>query len=600
MEIVLVFLILAGALTLFITEKFRVDLTALLVLGALLLVAVIGQQTGWIDPAKWISVRDGFAGFSNSAVLTVAAMLVLSSGLERTGALHVVGRALGRLSRRPALLLLVMMVLAGGMSAFVNNTAAVAVLLPVVLAVCSRRELPASRFLIPLSFAAQFGGVCTLIGTSTNLLVASIAEKAGLAPLRMFEFTPLGLCMMVAGIVYLMVFGRWLLPARRGGELVETYQLREYLTEIRVMPESPLVGKTVRESGFGERHDVTVLEIVRERRKIWSFLQEPMRAGDLLLVQGKLQSLLELRASAGIEIEPEFKLRDAEFASPDTVLVEALVAPRSLLAGRTLAESDFRRRFDMIVLAVQRQGQVLRDKLVELRLRFGDALLLLVQRGDLARLRANRQLIVLSEVDATTTQPGKALLATSIIAVAVILAATNVVPILVGALLGGLLLILTRCLTIEQVYEAIDWQVIVLLAALLPLGLAMERSGAARLLAQQIMRFTGDAGPAVVLAAIYLVTAILTEFMSNNAAAVLIAPIAISTAANLGVDARPFLVAVVFAASTSFSTPVGYQTNTMVYSAGGYRFSDFLKIGVPLNLLFWVLAVWLIPRFWPF
>lgn len=600
MEIVLVFLILAGALTLFITEKFRVDLTALLVLGALLLVAVIGQQTGWIDPAKWISVRDGFAGFSNSAVLTVAAMFVLSSGLERTGALHVVGRALGRLSRRPALLLLVMMVLAGGMSAFVNNTAAVAVLLPVVLAVCARCELPASRFLIPLSFAAQFGGVCTLIGTSTNLLVASIAEKAGLAPLRMFEFTPLGLCMMVAGIVYLMVFGRWLLPARRGGELVETYQLREYLTEIRVMPESPLVGKTVRESGFGERHDVTVLEIVRERRKIWSFLQEPMRAGDLLLVQGKLQSLLELRASAGIEIEPEFKLRDAEFASPDTVLVEALVAPRSLLAGRTLAESDFRRRFDMIVLAVQRQGQVLRDKLVELRLRFGDALLLLVQRSDLARLRANRQLIVLSEVDATTTQPAKALLATSIIAVAVILAATNVVPILVGALLGGLLLILTRCLTIEQVYEAIDWQVIVLLAGLLPLGLAMERSGAARLLAQQIMRFTGDAGPAVVLAAIYLVTAILTEFMSNNAAAVLIAPIAISTAANLGVDARPFLVAVVFAASTSFSTPVGYQTNTMVYSAGGYRFSDFLKIGVPLNLLFWVLAVWLIPRFWPF
>jgi di/tricarboxylate transporter len=599
-EMVLVLLLLAVALALFVTERFPVELVSLLVLGMLLLVCVAGPAAGLIQPDKWITIQDGLSGFSNPAVVTVAAMFVLSAGLEKTGALGAVGRTLVRLGRNQTALLIVVMAVVGTASAFVNNTAIVAVFLPLVLMVCARRKLPPSRVLIPLSFASQFGGVCTLIGTSTNLLVSSISNKAGLGAFTMFEFTPLGAILLGTGVVYLLVTSRWLLPARRGVELTETYQLREYLTEVRVMPDSPLTGKTVAESRLGERHDVTILEILRENRKIWTPQDAQLRAGDILLVRGKIQSLMDLRGSTGLQIEPEFQLKVKTLEAQDLTLVEALVAPRSRLVGRTLSDSYFRWRYDAIVLALQRHGQFLREKLAGVRLRFGDALLLLLRKDGLPRLRADDNLIALAEVETPSVRSGRALLALSIIGAVVTLAALDVLPILVSAILGGLAMVLGRCLTVEQAFEAVDWKVIFLLAGVLPLGLALERSGGAKFLADYTLGLMGLFGPLAVLAALYLLTAVLTEFMSNNAAAVLLAPIAISTATDLGVDPKPLLMAVTFAASTSFATPVGYQTNTMVYGAGGYRFTDFTKIGVPLNLIFWVLAVWFIPKFWPF
>jgi di/tricarboxylate transporter len=599
-EMVLVLVLVAATLVLFVTERLPVELVSLLVLGALLLICVAGPAVGLIQADKWITLQDALSGFSNQAVVTVAAMFVLSAGLQKTGALGAVGRTLVRLGRNQTLLLVAMMVVVGGASAFANNTAIVAVFLPLVLMVCARRNLPPSRVLIPLSFASQFGGVCTLIGTSTNLLVSSISHKAGLGSFGMFEFAPFGAILLGVGIVYLLITSRWLLPARRGAELTETYQLREYLTEVRVLPGSPLIGKTVAESRLGERHDVTVLEILRDDRKIWTPQDAQLQAGDILLVRGKIKSLMDLRTSTGLEIEPEFQLKDKTLEAQDLTLVEALIAPRSRLAGRTLSDSYFRWRYDAIVLALQRHSHLLREKLAGVRLRFGDALLLLLRKDGLARLRADDNLIVLSEVESPSLRSGKAILALGIIGTVVALAALNILPILVSAIVGGLAMVLTRCLTVEQAFEAVDWKVIFLLAGVLPLGLALERSGGSKFLADHTLGWMGLFGPLAVLATLYLLTAILTEFMSNNAAAVLLAPIAISTAAKLGVDPKPMLMAVTFAASTSFATPVGYQTNTMVYGAGGYRFTDFTKIGVPLNLIFWGLAVWFIPKFWPF
>jgi len=585
---------------LFSTERLPVELVSLLVLGVLLLTCVAGPATGIVQPEKWISLEETLSGFSNAAVVTVAAMFVLSAGLEKTGAMAAVGRALVRLGRNQTALLLVIMFVVGAISAFVNNTAAVAVFLPLVLMVCARRGLPPSRMLIPLSFASQFGGVCTLIGTSTNLLVSSISEKAGMGAFAMFEFTQFGVILLCAGTFYLLITSRWLLPARRGAELTEAYQLREYITEVRVTPGSPLAGKTVAESRLGEKHDVTVFEILRADRKIWTPDDTLLRAGDILLVRGKVQSLMDLRASTGLEIESEFKLKDATLAKQDLTLVEALVAPRSHLVGHTLASSEFHWRYDAIVLALQRHGQLLREKLTQVRLHFGDALLLLLRKNDLPRLRTNDALIVLSEVQTPSLRSRRTLAALGIIGAVVTVAAVNLAPIIVSAILGALLMVLTRCLTMEQAFRAIDWRVIFLLAGVLPLGMALERSGGAQFIAEHTVGMMSSFGPVVVLAVLYLLTAVLTEFMSNNAAAVLLAPIAISTAAKLGVDPKPMLMAVTFAASTSFATPVGYQTNTMVYSAGAYRFTDFTKIGLPLILIFWALSVWFIPKFWPF
>jgi di/tricarboxylate transporter len=345
---------------------------------------------------------------------------------------------------------------------------------------------------------------------------------------------------------------------------------------------------------------VEILELLRNERKIWSPTYEPLAAGDVLLVRGRVKDLMDLRASVGLHIAPEFELKDDTLQREELTLVEALVSPRSRLVGQRISESDFRWRFDAIVLALQRQGHLLRDKLSQVRLGFGDALLLLTRKENVSRLRSSENLLVLGEVDAPSLRNGRALLALGILTAAVLLASFKVMPILMSAILGCLALITTRCLTLEEAYKAIDWQVIFLLAAILPMGLVLERSGGASWLADHALKFVGPFGPLAVLAVLYLLTAVLTEVMSNTAAAVLLAPIAISTAVNLGVDPKPFLLAVTFAASTSFATPVGYQTNTMVYNAGSYRFSDFMKVGVPLNLIFWLLAVWLIPKLWPF
>ncbi|MCE2526010.1 MAG: SLC13 family permease [Actinomycetia bacterium] len=578
--------ILVGVVVLFVSEKYPLDIVALLGLGVLLVLGLV-------------TIGEGFSGFSNPATMTVAAMFVLSAGLQKTGATATVGRLMVRFSRNHYTALVVIMVTVTVMSAFVNNTAAVAVFIPLVTVLANRRRIAASKLLIPLSYASQFGGVCTLIGTSTNLLVSAISEEAGYGAFSMFEFTRMGLVLFAAGVAFFLLFGRWLLPARPTPELSITYQLGEYITELRVRGGSPLVGKSVVESRLGEDHDITVLRVRNAGEDGWAPLRRTLQPDDVLLVRGSLPDLIRLRGTMGLRINADFELRDDTLQSKDLRVVQALVAPGSRLVGHTLKETDFRNRYRALVLGMQRKGETINDKLSSIKLRLGDALLIQAPEAQIRDLRRGEDLIILNEIPGSVLRH-KAPLAIGILVVVVGLAAFDVLPILVAALLGCVALVMTRVLQPEDAYRAINWQVIFLLAGVLPLGVAMHNSGAAGWLAEQTVALVGDLGPVAVLAAFYLLTAIMTETMSNAAAAVLLAPIAISTAEQIGVDPRPFLMAITFAASTGFSTPVGYQTNTMIYNPGGYKYTDFLRAGVPLNLIFWVLSVIFIPRLWAF
>lgn len=587
MEPWIVLIVAASAVVLFATEKLGVDVVALLVMGAL----VAGGL---------VSVEEGLSGFGSAATTTVAAMFVLSAGLNKSGALDALGRALVRFGRSESTLRFLVMIAAGVLSPFMNNTAVVAVLLPLALGAARDRGISASRLLIPLSYASQFGGVCTLIGTSTNLVVHAIAEQNGVRGFSMFEFARLGVVLFVAGTVYCLLFSRWLLPARNTGQLTTDYQLGEYVTELRVMPGSPVIGQTAAGLKLGESHDVTLLEILRGDGKIWSPAHEPLKEGDLLLVRGAVRKLVDLKNRARLEIEPQFKLQDDALEDKNLELTEVLLAPGSRIAGRTLRNLDFLWRYRLVVLALQRRGQVLREKLAEARLDFGDALLLLGPRTEVDRLREDDDFIVLESRQDVMLRRGRAPIALGIVTAVVALAALQLLPIAASALLGCVAMVLTGCLRSEDAYRAVDWKVIMLLAGMLPLGLALQRTGAAQGIVDGMLGWAGQANPVLLLALLYLLTSVLTEFMSNNATAALLTPVAIVTASKLGLSPTPFLIAVTFAASTSFATPVGYQTNSMVYNVGGYRFLDFLRFGLPLNLLFWILATLLIPWLWPF
>ena len=411
---------------------------------------------------------------------------------------------------------------------------------------------------------------------------------------------PLGLILTVTGLVYLLVFSRWLLPDRPSRNLVQSYQVADYVAELRVSAASGLVGRTVTESKIQATPDLRLLAALRQGQPVWPEVERPLHAGDMLLVQAPAAELMALRTAWKLESEHEFRFADGTLSDQEMRLAETVVAPRSWLIGQTLSEVEFYRRFRCMILGVQSGDTVVSERLDHLRLKFGDALLLLGPRDEIARLRNDPGFLMLDRVDEPSLRRSKIPLALGIFATVVILAALNVVPILASAIFGCVALVATRCLSIEEACEAIDWRVIFLLAGALPLGLALEKSGAAGLLAHGTLAVTSSFGPWVTLAVVYLVTAILTEFISNSATAVLLAPVALAVAAALGVDSRPFLMAVCFAASTSLCTPVGYQTNAMVQHPGGYRFTDYIKVGLPLNLMFWLLSVWCIPKFWPF
>ena len=586
LEIFLVLLITASSMALFISEKLRVDAIAILVLVSLTLLDLV-------SPSQALS------GFSNPATITVAAMFILAAGLQNSGALSGIQKMLGA-ARSPLQFLLMLFALILLIAPFINNTAVVAIFIPIVIAASLKVGLTPSKALIPLSYVAQMAGVFTLIGSSTNLLVNSVAKDLGHSGFSMFEFLPLAAICAMAGCLYLLTFGRWLLPDVRSADLDNLYEFGHYITELKISAESKLLGSTVEQAQLNKNYNVYVLELLRDGEKYWSPRAQELQEDDILLTRGVWSDLEVLKDEQKLDFntQTDFQLKGEK--QDKSVLAEVMIAPQSRAAGRLLAVLNRSWRYNASVLGVQRRGQVVRTQLNSLRLRIGDILLMALPEKDLAALRKDKSVIVISQREATLDYGWRAPFAVAVMAAVVTVSALGWLPIALSALTGAVAMTLAGCIHADDVYESTDWSIVILIAGLLPLGIAMSSSGAAQFLVDNSIGLVSHLGPHMVLAALYLMALALGELMSNSAAAVLLTPIGFSTAQMMGADPTPFLIAITFAASTSFMTPVGYQTNMMVYSAGGYKFSDFIKIGLPLNMIFWVLGVIFIPMFWPF
>lgn len=588
-EMVVVLALAVIAIILFATERLPVDLVALLIMGILLGSGIL-------------SVEEGLSGFSNTATITVGAMFVLSAGLFRTGAVSSLGLLFTYLSKHSYLLLLLtLMVISGVVSAFINNTATVAILMPVILSITGDTKLSASKLLMPLSFASIFGGVCTLIGTSTNILVNSIAVGHNLPAFSMFEFSALGIVFLVVGTLYMVLVGNRLIPHRRThSDLTRDFDMGDYLTDIVLLPSARSVGKRLAEAPLVQDMDIDVIGITR--KSVTVVIPPPdyiLQANDVLRVRCDVQKIRKLQDVKGVALKAGMKWRDQDLESEQAVLVEAVITPNSSLVGKSLKQLDFRATFGATALAIRRHGALLRGKLGRISLKAGDALLIEVKRDHLAQLKQHRAFVIASELPMPKLRKSRILASLFIIVGVVLTAALNIFPIVVSALIGCALLVLSKCISLEEAYQAIEWNIIFLLAGVITLGIALEKTGAAQVISNLMVSTIGAWGPVAMISAFYLLTNLTTEMMSNNATAALFAPIAIVTAETMGVDSRPFLIAVTFAASASFMTPVGYQTNTLIYGPGKYRFTDFLRVGAPLNLIFWLLSSFLIPRIWP-
>lgn len=590
-EIVLVFAVAIGAVILFATEKLSVDLIALLIMASLLILGIITPE-------------EGIHGFSSKATVTVAAMFVISAGLFKTGAVSYLGKLTTLLFKRNYWLgMISVMVAVGFFSAFINNTPVVAVFIPILLGVAREIKASASKLLMPMSFASMFGGVCTLIGTSTNILVSSISEERGQPPFGMFEIAPLGLIMFTVGMIYMLLVGIRLIPDRRSeGDLIETFDLQEYIAEVVLLENASSVGHAIKDAAIVRDLDIAIFEIQRGEEMI--VVPTPdfvLNVGDVLRVRCNLEKFNKIQERAGVLFKSQFKWHDADVETADVKLVEVVIVFNSELVGKSLAELEFREKFGAIVLALRHRGKLMREKIADTKLSAGDTLLLEVRADRYSQFSQNPAFVIISEDDQVVYRRTKLIPALVIVAGVILTATLGIAPIVVSSVIGAILLVLLGAIKMEEVYQAIEWRIIFLLAGVLTLESAMANSGAAPLISSTIISIVSSWGGLVALvSAFYLMTFIFTEMMSNNATAALLTPIAIATANTLGVSPRPFLVAVMFAASASFMTPVGYQTNTLIYGPGQYRFADFLRVGTPLNILFWIVATIFIPYFWPF
>ncbi len=575
--------VIVVAMAMFASEKVRVDLVALITLGLLV-------SLGIINPEQALS------GFANEATVTVAAMFALSIGIERSGALDPIITLLSRI-RKPWLLSLGIMLVIAPLGAFIKNVALVATFLPIALKVCRRTHTSPARVLMPMAFAAQMGGVATLIGTSSNLLVDSLGQKQGLAPFGIFEFTPLGVLLAIAGIAYLMTIGRWLLPKHLDNEVAGALELGKYVTELKVTTGSPLVGQTIAEAGLGEQ-GVYPLELLRGDEHMWSPRTQQLATGDVLLVRGEWDKLEDFRNKQELEHNPDFtRVEGSEQAN---VLLEVMIAPASAAEDRTLRDLDLLPSYNASVLGIHRRGHLLRDKMRDIAFQTGDVLMMLLPADAVKRLRGDDRFVVLNERGDARRPRYKAFVAIGIMAAVVVVSALRWLPIPIAAICGVAAMALTRCFGRKDVYQGMDWKIIIMLGAILPLGTAIETTGLAHVVVHGALDVVGNHGPLAALLMVYVLTALLTELMGHNPSVVLMVGIAVSVAHAVHADPRPFVVAVAFAAATSFATPIGYPTNTMVYYSGGYRFTDFSKVGVPLIVLFCALSMYLIPKIWPF
>ena len=579
---------------LFVTEKFSLDVTALLILTILFI-------------GGFLSVEEAMSGFSNPAVIIISLLFILSHALQKTRILeYLIVRINQLVSRSKSLGLGVYLLTIAFASALMNNTAIVAIFMPVTIRLAHRYRMSPSKLLIPLSYAAIMGGTLTLVGTSTNLIVNSIYINNDGQPLGMFEFAKFGWITLTIGIIYVLTIAPKILPSRTvTSSLTQSYHMAGYLTEMKLSKDSPLVGSSCQQRNISQNYDVIVLDIQRGDRLItYKVGNEKLQADYILFVKGSVESFLQMKEVEKVSLLTDEKLTQNELEQEDNILIECMVTDQSNLIGKTIVSSNFRKRFYAFILAIRREGSIIRNKIAHVLIQSYDTLLIYGGRKELSKLANSSGFILLGEVEEQLVKVRFWWVSIISIIFTIFFAAVGLLPIIKGALLSVVILLALRIITPNEAYQSIHWQVIILIAALIPLGTVIATTGTASFIgdsiAQLVRLFSDSYQPYILLGITYLITMILTEVSSNTATAIIMTPIVLSLAAKMGIDARPLIFGVCFAASASFSTPVGYQTNLMVYGPGGYKFSDFIKVGLPLSITLWLTAIIFIPMIWSF
>ena len=594
-DIIIVLSILFLGFILFLLEYFTIDVTALIILSCFF-------GLGYLTPTEAVS------GFSNPAVITIGLLFILSSAIQKTGLLEYLVVTINRLLQSSrGLGMAVYYFTVSIASSLINNTAIVAIFMPVTIRLAHRYQISPSKMLIPLSYAAILGGTLTLVGTSTNLLVNSIyMSYEGVEPLGMFEFFRYGIIILIIGTIYLLIVAPKLIPSRTvTSSLTKSYHLGGYLTEMRIKKESALVGKSCLDRSINHNYDVTVLDIIRDQKHIVNNIRRTiLKEGDILFVRGTLENFIRMKEVEGITLLTDEKLTQAELEQEDNELVECLLTDDSDLVGKSLMSTNFRQVFGAFILAIRREGDIIRKKIAHMQLHAFDTLLVYGPTKKISTLSERGDFIVLGKVEARLQKDRFWWVSIYVVLISIFLASIGYVPILKGAFVSVVILLCLKIITAQESYQSIHWQVIILIAALIPIGIVLQSTGTADWIGNNISRFiylfSISWQPYVLLATIYFITMILTEISSNVATAIIMVPIAIAVSGQIGLESRPFVFAVAFAASASFITPIGYQTNLMVYGPGGYKFSDYIRVGLPLSLLLFLTAVIILPNIWSF
>tara|TARA_B110000014_G_scaffold151478_1_gene105782 strand:+ start:1254 stop:3047 length:1794 start_codon:yes stop_codon:yes gene_type:complete len=594
-DIIIVLSILFLGFILFLLEYFTIDVTALIILSCFF-------GLGYLTPSEAVS------GFSNPAVITIGLLFILSSAIQKTGLLEYLVVTINRLLQSSrGLGMAIYYFTVSIASALINNTAIVAIFMPVTIRLAHRYQISPSKMLIPLSYAAILGGTLTLVGTSTNLLVNSIyMSYEGVEPLGMFEFFRYGIIILVIGTIYLLIVAPKLIPSRTvTSSLTKSYHLGGYLTEMRIKKGSALVGKSCLDRSINHNYDVTVLDIIRDKKHIVNNIRRTiLKEGDILFVRGTLENFIRMKEVESITLLTDEKLTQAELEQEDNELVECLLTDDSDLVGKSLMSTNFRQVFGAFILAIRREGDIIRKKIAHMQLHAFDTLLVYGPTKKISTLSDRGDFIVLGKVEARLQKDRFWWVSIYVVLISIFFASIGYVPILKGAFISVVILLCLKIITAQESYQSIHWQVIILIAALIPIGIVLQSTGTADWIGNNISRFiylfSISWQPYALLATIYFITMILTEISSNVATAIIMVPIAISVSGQIGLESRPFVFAVAFAASASFITPIGYQTNLMVYGPGGYKFSDYIRVGLPLSLLLFLTAVIILPNIWSF
>ena len=592
--VIITLVLLTLAIILFATEKLPVD-----VIGIILVIALVLTQV--------LTVQEAVAGFGNDVVITIGGLFLLVGGLIRTGIVDVIGRRMHRLAGDNIFVLTALIMTTAAISASVlKNTTTTAMFLPVIIGLAAKAKIAPSKLLMPLAFGAILGGSCTLIGTSTNLAVSGAIVRYGQAPFSMFELTTVGVITFAVGMGYMLVFGRLMLPNRGAGEsLTEQYEMREYVSELLVLPDSPLVGKTLDEANIGTELELNVLGIIRMGERIISPPPtERIQRRDSLIVEGKINDILRVKEAVGLEIKPDFMLNDVVLEGGNVELFEVMVMRDSRLVGQTLKTLRFRQNYDLTVLAINRHGDTFINKLSDVMLIFGDVLLVQGKRHGIEPLVADREVLLLEDLSTANFRIEKRKWAVAAFLLFLSLSLSKIVigfdiPLAVCVLIGVMLLLATKTIRYAEMYPLIDFRLLVLIACMMSFGVAMEKTGTDVFLAGLIQHYFGAFGPSAILAGFFLLTVIMTQPMSNQAAALVVLPVAVKAAVGLGLNPRTFIVAVTYAASFSFITPLE-PACVLVYTPGRYRFMDFVKIGTILTIIVFTVSMLLVPLFWPF